>query len=72
VAVGTARVHSRVHDRVDARVLGRAYGRVMAVYTARVRGGVSAVYTYTRPIYKTYRICKFLTNSCYDYIRRVP
>jgi len=66
----TARVHSRVHDRVDGRVLGRAHSRAMAVYTARARGGVTAVYTYTRPGYKTYRMCNFLTNSCCDYTRK--
>jgi len=64
-ATDTARVHSRVHDLVDGRVLGRARGRVMAVY-----GGATAVCTYTRPIYKPYRICNFLTNSCCDYIRK--
>ena len=60
-AKNTAGVHSRVHDRVDGRVLGRVHGRV--------HGGVTAVYTYTRPVYETYSICSFLTNSC-DYIRK--
>jgi len=69
-AMDTARVHSRVRDRVDGRLLGRAHSRVMAVYTARAHGYVTAVYMYTRPIYKTYRICNFLTNSCCDYIRK--
>jgi len=68
-AMDTSRVHSRVHDRVDGRVMGRAHGRVMAVYAARVHGGVTAVYTYTRPIYKNYSICNFLTDSCCGYIR---
>jgi len=67
MAMDTARVpvHRRVHDRVN--------GHVRAVYTALVHGGVTAVYTagytYTRPVYKTYRICNFLTQCC-DYIRK--
>jgi len=69
-AMVTARVHSRIQDRVDGLVMGHAHGRVMTVYTARVPGGVTAVYTNTRPIYKTYRICNFLTNSCCGYIRK--
>jgi len=69
-AMVTARVHSRIQDRVDGRVLGHAHGRIMTVYTARVRGRYTAVYTNTRPIYKTYRICNFLTNSCCVYIRK--
>jgi len=54
------RVNGPCARTVDTvRVHGRhgRYGRVLAVYTC------------TWPVYETYRICKFLTNSC-DYIRK--
>ena len=35
----------------------------------REHGLYTAVYTHIRPVYETYRICNFLTNSC-DYIRK--
>ena len=68
-------VHGRVHDphlapkRLCARpVHGRAH-----VYTARTRPWTrpmyTAVCTYKRPVYESYKICNFLTNSC-DCIRK--
>ena len=59
-------------------VHGRIYGRTVctAACTActrsvhdREQGLYTAVYTYSRPVYETYRICNFLTNCC-DYIRK--
>ena len=75
--------HGRLHGRVDGPYTTEygPYSAVFtartwpvhavytAVFTARTRRRTRLVYTYTRPVNETYRICNFLTDCC-DYIHK--